>query len=107
MFIDLVKRSRGARLKDHDDLFTGAYWTGPKSIELGLADAIGDLRSVLRGRFGDKVKTPVIASNPGLLSGLLGRRTASADALLSLGGNLPEEALATLEGRAIWARFGL
>jgi signal peptide peptidase SppA len=107
MFIDLVKRSRGARLKEDDDLFTGAYWTGQKSINLGLADAIGDLRGVLRARFGDKVKTPVIASNPGLLAGLLGRRSAGAGALVSLGSSLPEETLAALESRAIWARYGL
>ena len=107
MFIDLVKRSRGSRLKEHDDLFTGAYWTGQTSISLGLTDAIGDLRSVLRARFGDKVKTPVIASNPGLLSGLLGRRSAGAGAFASLGGSLPEETLAALESRAAWARYGL
>jgi signal peptide peptidase SppA len=107
MFIDLVKRSRGAKLKDNGDLFTGAYWTGQKSIDLGLSDGIGDLRSVLRARFGDKVKTPVIASNPGLLSGLLGRRSAGADALLSLGGNLPEDMLSAMENRAAWARYGL
>lgn len=107
MFIDLVKRSRGSRLKEHEDLFTGAYWTGQTSISLGLTDAIGDLRSVLRARFGDKVKTPVIASNPGLLSGLLGRRAAGAGAFASLGGSLPEETLAALESRAAWARYGL
>lgn len=107
MFIDLVKRSRGARLKEHEDLFTGAYWTGKTAVELGLGDGIGDLRSVLRGRFGDKVKLPVVAASQGLLSGLLGRRSAGADALVSLDASLPEAALAALESRAIWARYGL
>src|SRR5689334_777765 len=47
-FIDLVKQSRGARLKGAEEtLFSGEYWTGAKAIELGLADAIGDLRSTL------------------------------------------------------------
>ena len=37
MFIDLVKKSRGAKIKgDEDELFSGAYWTGQKSIDLGL-----------------------------------------------------------------------
>jgi signal peptide peptidase SppA len=46
IFIALVKASRGARLKSADDvLFTGEYWAGETSISLGLADAIGDLRS--------------------------------------------------------------
>src|ERR1043166_2438612 len=53
-FIGLVKESRGARLKGQEKtLFSGEFWAGPKSVELGLADAIGDLRSTLRGRFGE------------------------------------------------------
>jgi ClpP class serine protease len=42
-FIDHVKSSRGDRLQDHPELFTGAFWTGNKSVELGLADGIGHL----------------------------------------------------------------
>ena len=62
VFIALVKDSRGSRLTGADDeLFTGEYWAGEKSISLGLADSIGDLRSTLRARFGEKVLTPVIA----------------------------------------------
>src|SRR3954468_22669634 len=52
IFISLVKDSRGTRLKGADDeLFTGEYWAGEKSISLGLADGIGDLRSTLRARY--------------------------------------------------------
>ena len=48
IFIALVKQSRGSRLKGADDvLFTGEYWAGETSVSLGLADAIGDLRSTL------------------------------------------------------------
>src|SRR5690242_13909263 len=66
IFIALVKESRGARLKGADDvLFTGEYWAGETSVSLGLADAIGDLRSTLRGRYGDKVLTPVVAPPTG------------------------------------------
>src|ERR1700754_4236667 len=51
-FIDLVKQSRGTRLKGQEKtLFSGEYWTGSKAIELGLADALGDLRGTLRARF--------------------------------------------------------
>src|SRR6201995_5028867 len=94
IFIALVKRSRGGRLKAADEtLFTGEYWAGDTSVSLGLADAIGDLRSILRARYGDKVKTPVIAPSAGLLSGLMGRRSAGAATqigLESLSG-LPDE----------------
>jgi signal peptide peptidase SppA len=107
-FIELVKASRGSRLKEADGfLFTGEYWAGERSVELGLADAIGDLRSTLRARFGDKVSTPLVAPSTGLLAGLLGRK-AGAGTLTSVGGTLgmPDELISALETRAIWARFG-
>src|SRR6201982_2596104 len=109
IFIALVKRSRGARLKGADDLlFTGEYWAGETSVSLGLADGIGDLRSTLRARYGDKVLTPVIAPATGMLSGLLGRRSPGAGSLAALDGigGLPDELISALETRAIWARFG-
>ena len=109
IFITLVKQSRGSRLKGADDiLFTGEYWAGETSVSLGLADAIGDLRSTLRARYGDKVLTPVIAPATGMLSSLLGRKSAGAGALASLDGfaGLPDELISALETRAIWAKFG-
>ncbi len=109
IFIDLVKNSRGTRLKGADDLlFTGEYWAGETAVSLGLADGIGDLRSTLRARFGDKVLTPVIAPASGMLSGLLGRRSPGAGSLDiadSVAG-LPDELISALETRAIWSRFG-
>src|SRR4030088_246283 len=109
LFIALVKQSRGARLKGSDDvLFTGEYWAGETSVSLGLADAIGDLRSTLRARYGDKVLMPVIAPATGMLSSLLGRKSAGAGALASIDGiaGLPDELISALETRAIWAKFG-
>src|ERR1700759_4091405 len=109
IFIDLVKTSRGAKLKGADDvLFTGEYWAGGTAGSLGLADGIGDLRSTLRARFGDKVLTPVIAPASGMLSGLLGRRSPGAGSLDSPGSltGLPDELISALETRAIWSRFG-
>jgi signal peptide peptidase SppA len=110
IFITLVKQSRGSRLKGADDvLFTGEYWAGETSVSLGLADGIGDLRSTLRARYGDKVLTPVVAPAMGLLSGLLGRKSAGAGALNQLDGlaSLPDDLISALETRAIWAKFGL
>jgi len=109
IFIALVKQSRGTRLKGTDDvLFTGEYWAGERSVSLGLADAIGDLRWTLRARYGDKVLTPVVAPPTGLLSGLLGRKSAGAGTLGQLDGfaGLPDEVISALESRAIWAKFG-
>src|ERR1700744_3084038 len=107
IFISLVKQSRGAKLKGADDvLFTGEYWAGETSASLGLADAIDDLRSVLRARYGDKVKTPVIAPSTGRLSGLLGLKSGGAATLADGVAGLPDELISALETRAIWAKFG-
>ena len=109
IFIALVKGSRGGRLKGEDDmLFTGEYWAGETSVTLGLADAIGDLRSTLRARYGDKVAMPLIAPTSGMLAGLLGRRSPGAGSLAALDGiaGLPDELISALETRAIWAKFG-
>src|SRR4029453_15507850 len=56
IFIALVKGSRGARLKgNEDDLFSGEYWAGERSVSLGLADNIGDIRSTLGAAHGEEV----------------------------------------------------
>jgi signal peptide peptidase SppA len=109
IFIALVKDSRGARLKGADDtLFTGEYWAGHSAVTLGLADSIGDLRSTLRARYGEKVVTPVIAQPTGLLSGLLGRKSPGAGQLSAVEAvtGLPDELISAVETRAIWAKFG-
>jgi protease IV len=47
-FVTAVREGRGKRLKETPDMFSGLIWTGPKSIELGLADGLGTLDSVAR-----------------------------------------------------------
>jgi len=108
IFIALVKRSRGTRLKGAEDvLFSGEYWAGETSVSFGLADAIGDIRSTLRARYGDKVQTPVIAPPTGLLAGLMGRKSGAGTAAPQDGlAGLPDELISALETRAIWAKFG-
>jgi len=53
-FIDAVKQGRGTRLKDDPDLFSGLFWSGQQSIQLGLADGYGDAGYVAR----DVIKAP-------------------------------------------------
>jgi signal peptide peptidase SppA len=107
-FIELVKRSRGARLTGPEKtVFSGEYWTGSKAIELGLADAIGDLRSTLRARFGDDVLTPLVSPARGWFGRLQpGVGAAGIDALLG-GAGFAEEIISAVEARALWARYGL
>jgi ClpP class serine protease len=118
-FIDLVKQSRGARLQGPEKtLFSGEYWSGAKAIELGLADGIGDLRSTLRARFGDKVVTPLIAAErslfgrvrPGIGTGIgigLDDIGPGGFSPLSHGAELAGGIISALEARALWARYGL
>ncbi len=47
-FIDVVRQGRGKRLKENPDIFSGLFWSGQKSIELGLADEMGSVESVAR-----------------------------------------------------------
>ena len=47
-FIAVVKRGRGARLKETPDMFSGLVWNGQQAVELGLADGLGSLDSVAR-----------------------------------------------------------
>jgi signal peptide peptidase SppA len=112
-FIELVKQSRGGRLQGPEKtLFSGEYWSGTKAIELGLADGIGDLRSTLRARFGDKVVTPLIAAErslfgrarPGIGLDDIG---PGAFSRLSHGAELAGGIISALEARALWARYGL
>ena len=47
-FIQVVKQGRGERLKDAPEIFSGIVWTGQKSIDLGLADEMGNAEYVAR-----------------------------------------------------------
>jgi protease-4 len=47
-FITVVREGRGNRLKETPDLFSGLLWVGTRSVELGLADAIGSVDYVAR-----------------------------------------------------------
>jgi signal peptide peptidase SppA len=104
VFVDLVRSRRGEKLNDsYDDLFSGAFWVGAEAVDLGLVDGLGDIRSVMRQRFGDKVRFRMIepARRP-LLGRLLGRRAVGDISLID-----PGEIVGTLEERAAWARLGL
>jgi protease-4 len=47
-FVDVVRKGRGKRLKEGPDTYSGLVWTGQRSIELGLADALGNVDYVAR-----------------------------------------------------------
>ena len=103
-FIALVKSRRGDKLKGTEsELFSGEYWTGRRGFDLGLVDGIGDLRSTLRERFGDKVYTPLVSGD----RSFLGRRVFGVSGSELMPAGLAEDMISALEARALWARYGL
>jgi serine protease SohB len=103
-FIALVKSRRDGKLAGpENDLFSGEYWTGDRALQLGLVDSIGDLHTVLRERFGDKVSTPLIASE----RSLFGRRVPGVNLNEMMRGGFAEDLISALEARAMWSRYGL
>jgi signal peptide peptidase SppA len=103
-FKQMVRDRRGDKLNgDEADLFSGAFWTGAKAKQLGLIDGVGDLRTICRQKFGDKVEFQVITQR---------RPWFSLDAFTSKADFEPRADFATgliaaLEERALWSRFGL
>ena len=103
-FIALVKSRRGDKLRGSEgDLFSGEYWTGRRALDLGLVDSIGELRTTLRERFGDKVLTPLISAERGLFR----RRAFGVSRSELMPSGLAEDIISALETRALWARYGL
>ena len=94
-----VRERRAERLSANEKtLFNGEFWTGLKAFELGLIDGIGDLRSVMRDRFGERVRLRLMTRPRGWIQRRLGieRETSLAHELIS-----------SIEERAIWTRYGL
>ncbi len=99
VFKDLVKSRRGDMLVGKDkDLFTGEFWTGAQAEKLGLIDGLGDLRSVMRKRFGDKVQLRLIEHAQGWWQRRLPFKERAS---------WSDELLGTVERRSLWSRFGL
>ena len=109
MFIALVQSRRGGKLADDPTLFSGAFWSGARGVELGLVDEVGELRAYLRGRFGEDVRLQPIEGKRGWLGRFGGGRGAGAARPVSgaFVAELAGEALGAVEERALWNRFGL
>ena len=103
-FKELVRRRRNVKLRGEESvLFSGEVFTGRRAFDLGLIDGIGDLRGVMRQRFGEEVRLRVMEPERRRLSVLsffgLPRRPDTADVFADL--------LVRVEERLMWARLGL
>jgi serine protease SohB len=103
-FKALVRDRRGTKLADGDpELFSGAFWAGRQALARGLVDGLGDMRAVMREKYGDKVRLKLVQQPRGWLRSRLGADVA----LPGLGGFAAGDLLAAMEERALWQRFGL
>lgn len=103
-FIEIVRMRRSEILaKDREqDIFSGQFWSGKTAVSLGLADRSGDLRSVLREKFGEKVRLKLFSTERSFFG--LPRGAGIGDAL---GSGLAERLIAELDERALWERYRL
>ncbi|MFX0546187.1 S49 family peptidase [Roseovarius sp. S1116L3] len=92
-FIDYVKERRGNKLADNADIFTGEFWLGRRATKLGLVDGEAHMMPKLKELYGNDVRL----MRYGLKKGLFGR----------FGATLAEDAIAAVEERSHYARFGL
>jgi len=98
-FINLVKNSRKDKLKseNHSMLFSGEFWSGKKSLQLGLIDGVGTLQEILKQKFGKEVKVKKFEQAQSWLK----RKLSS-----QLPGSY-SEIINELEVRSIWNKYGL
>ena len=116
-FKTIVRERRGRHIEGREgDIFNGEFWTGKRAAELGLIDGLGDMRTVMRERYGERVKLVPVPltrawrwqrshgvghARPGFSGGgaALGAGTIAA--------GLADEMVCALEERALWQRYGL
>jgi serine protease SohB len=91
-FIDHVKTCRGTRLNTKMDLFNADIWVGDQALPTGLIDGVGHLVPKMKEIYGDKVRLRAYAQKKPFLS--------------RFGASLVGDALAEVEDRAAFQRFG-
>lgn len=105
-FKDTVRRRRGTKLKgDEDELFSGAVWTGTRALENGLVDGLGELRGVMRQRYGEDVRFRRYGPARSLWQRL--RRGTDFGGPAGEAPSLAHSLIAAVEERLLWNRFGL
>jgi signal peptide peptidase SppA len=107
-FKDLVRARRGGKLKGEESaLFNGDIFTGRSALLHGLIDGIGELRGVMRTRFGDKVVLRLVDSEKRRFPFALPFLPRGGTFSSGLPGEIAADLIATVEERLHWGRFGL
>jgi signal peptide peptidase SppA len=98
-FKNLVRTRRAGKIQksDEDMLFSGEFWTGTSGKKLGLVDEIGDMKSVIKAKFGDKIKYVKVSKQKSWIKRKLG----------VIGGAFIDGAISSVAEKSAWGRFGL
>ena len=98
-FINLVKNSRKNKLPTNkdDSLFSGEFWSGTQSKELGLVDGLGNMEDIIQEKFGKKVSIKKYDKPESWLKKKLSNKISNEF------GSVIDE----LESRSLWNKFGL
>ena len=96
-FIEVVEKSRKTKLKKDKgiELFSGEFWSGRKSKELGLIDGIGNVDQILREKFGEDIVIKKFEKSKGWLA----KKLSSSE-------NYSNQLISILEERSIWQKYG-
>ncbi len=102
-FKKMVRDRRGERLKGADeDLFEGQVWSGNKAVENGLIDGLGHLHGLLKERFGEDVRLPLMNRPKPWWQRRFRGGVEFSEPRAWIDG-----ALDSLGERALWARYGM
>ena len=105
-FRQQVRERRQGKLKaDEATLFSGRWWSGGKALELGLIDGLGDVRTIMRERYGNNVKLNVVGERKAWWLRWMGLRPPLPG--LAEPTELAQSVIAAVEERLAWSRFGL
>ncbi len=98
-FIEVVKKSRGLKLKDPEknNTFTGEFWSGSASMKLGLIDGIGNAEQILREKFGEDIVIKKLEKQKSFIEKKLSTSIV----------NQVDNIATVIEERALWQKFGL
>tara|TARA_Y100000758_G_scaffold232723_1_gene169404 strand:- start:407 stop:1240 length:834 start_codon:yes stop_codon:yes gene_type:complete len=104
-FKDIVLKSRIKKInKQNKNIFSGSFWTGKEAIKLGLVDGIGDLKTIMEKKFGEKLRYVSIKPKKSFLKGILSKSFYSKDLVDTK--KIINDMMTYMESRNIWGRYG-
>ena len=101
-----MEESRSTKLKKdgNPDLFTGEFWSGSRAKSLGLVDGIGDLKSIMKNKFGEKIKYVTIKPKKSFLKSIFSKSFYSKDLVGTK--KIINDIITYMESKNIWGRYG-